>query len=133
MKTARRNMRTARRNGARARRGLTIIEMIVAIILLGIGMLGLAGFSLVAGNQMKGASMQETAALVVQSRLDSLASINCAALAPVSTQTGTASTLGVTEKWMVADGNDIKTILDSVRFKGRSRALVYQSIIPCRD
>ncbi len=126
-------MKTVRRNRARGRRGLTIIEMIVAIILLGVGMLGLAGFSLVAGNQMKGASLQETAALVVQSRLDSLASIMCTALAPTSTQTGTATTLGVTEKWIVADGNDIKTIIDSVRFSGRTRALVYQSIIPCRD
>ncbi len=126
-------MKKTRARRARQRRGLTIIEMIVAIILLGVGMLGLAGFSLVAGNQLKGASLQETAALVVQSRLDSLASINCAALAPTSTQTGTATTMGVTEKWVIADGNDIKTIVDSVQFKGRTRALVYQSIIPCRD
>jgi Tfp pilus assembly protein PilV len=112
---------------------LTLIELMVAVMLLGIGVLGLAGFTLVAGKQMRGAGYQETAALVVQSRLDSLASIRCAALAASGTQTGTALTLGVTENWVIADGNDIKSISDTVRFKGRTRPLVYNSIIPCRD
>jgi prepilin-type N-terminal cleavage/methylation domain-containing protein len=117
----------------RARRGLTIIEMMVAIILLGVGMLGLAGFSLAAGTQAKGAALQQTAALVVQSRLDSLASVTCTGLAASGSQWGTATTLGVQEKWIIADGNDIKTITDTVRFGSRKRPLVYQSIIPCRD
>lgn len=125
--------RLGRRARLRAKRGLTIIEMMVAIILLGVGMLGLAGFSLAAGTQARGASLQQTAALVVQSRLDSLASVTCTALAPAGSQSGSATTLGVQEKWIIADGNDIKTITDSVKFKGRKRPLVYQSIIPCRD
>jgi prepilin-type N-terminal cleavage/methylation domain-containing protein len=118
---------------AEARDGLTVIEMMVAIVLLGVGMLGLAGFSFAAGKQARGATVQQTAALVVQSRLDSLASIRCVALASSGTQTGTATTLGVTEKWVIADGNDVKIISDTVRFAGRNRPLVYNSIIPCRD
>jgi type IV pilus assembly protein PilV len=117
----------------RARRGLTIIEMMVAIVLLGVGMLGLAGFSLAAGKQARGASLQQTAALVVQSHLDSLASIRCNNLAATGTQVGSATTLGVKEKWVIADGNDIKTITDTVRFSGRNKPLIYKSIIPCRD
>jgi prepilin-type N-terminal cleavage/methylation domain-containing protein len=113
--------------------GLTLVEMMVAVVLLGIGMLGLAGFTIVASKQMGGASLQSTAALVVQSRLDSLASINCQALAPSGTQSGTTITSGVRERWTVADGNDIKLIDDSVTFKGRTNVLVYKSIIPCRD
>lgn len=117
----------------RSRDGLTIIEMMVAVILLGVGMLGLAGFQLAAGKQNRGAATQQTAALVVQSRLDSLASVTCTALAPSGTQTGSATTLGVKETWSVADGNDIKVITDTVRFSPRKNALVYKSIIPCRD
>ena len=117
----------------RSARGFTIIEMIVAIILLAVGMLGLAGFTLVTSTQMKGAKLQETAALVVQSRLDSLSSVTCTALASAGTQSGTATTLGVTEKWAVVDGNDIKSIYDTVSFSTRKNKLVYKSIIPCRD
>ena len=117
----------------RARRGLTLVEMMVAVILLGIGMLGLAGFTIVASKQMGGAARQSTAALVVQSRLDSLASINCTALASGGTESGSTVTQGVKERWVIADGNDIKTIDDTVTFKGRTNPLVYKSIIPCRD
>jgi prepilin-type N-terminal cleavage/methylation domain-containing protein len=126
-------MTLALRRHARRRRGVTIIEVMVAILLLGVGLLGLAGFSLTSSKQYRGASLQERAALVVQSRLDSLTSVTCTALAPSGTQSGTATTLGVTEQWSVADGNDIKTIVDSVRFSGRTVPLVYRSIIPCRD
>jgi hypothetical protein len=70
---------------------------------------------------------------MVQSRIDSVASIRCEALAPSGTQTGTAVMLGVYEKWSIADGNDIKILTDTVTFLPRSRPLVYRSIIPCRD
>jgi Tfp pilus assembly protein PilV len=125
--------RRARTVRAGPRRGLSLVEIMVAILLLAVGVLGLAGFSLAAGKQMRGAGYQETAALVVQSRLDSLASIRCNALASSGTQTGTATTMGVKENWVVADGNDIKIISDTVRFTGRTRPMIYNSIIPCRD
>ena len=69
--TPRRSRRSASRDG------MTLIELMVAIILLGVGMLGLAGLSVTVAKQQRGGSLQETAALVVQSRLDSLASIQC--------------------------------------------------------
>jgi hypothetical protein len=71
--------------------------------------------------------------MIVQSRLDSVSSIRCQALAPSGTQTGIVNYRGVTESWVVADGNDIKVITDTVRFSPRTRPLVYRSIIPCRD
>ena len=119
---------------ARGRAGMTLVELIVAVILLGVGLLGLSGLSLTISKQYRGAGTQEIASMVVQSRLDSLASVGCALLAPSGTpQTGTATTRGVTEKWVVADSNDVKMIYDTVRFAGRVRPLVYASIIPCRD
>ena len=122
-----------RRRVTSARKGLTIIEVIVAMIVLTFGLLGMAGFSITMTKQYKSSGKQETAALMVQSRIDSISSIRCQLLAPSGPQTGTAVRLGVTEKWTIADGNDIKTLTDTVTFSPRVKPLVYRSIIPCRD
>jgi Tfp pilus assembly protein PilV len=122
-----------RRGIVHARKGVAIIEVIIAMIVLTVGLLGMAGFSLTVTRQYKSSSRQETAALLVQSRIDSVASIGCQALAPSGTQTGTLTRLGVTERWTIADGNDIKILLDTVTFSPRTRPLAYRSIIPCRD
>ena len=125
---------TKRRRGLpRARKGVAIIEVIIAMIVLTVGLLGMAGFSLTVTRQYKSSTKQELAALMVQSRIDSVASIRCQALAPSGTQTGTLTRLGVTEKWAIADGNDIKILTDTVTFTPRTRPLAYRSIIPCRD
>jgi len=126
-------MSVRRRNATGARKGVTIIEVIVAMMILTFGLLGMAGFSMTMTRQFKASSKQETAALMVQSRIDSVASIRCEALAPSGTQSGTLTALGVTEKWSIADGNDIKTLTDTVTFSPRTRPLAYRSIIPCRD
>ena len=112
---------------------MTIIEVIVAMMILTFGLLGMAGFSMTLTKQFKASTKQETAALMVQSRIDSVASIRCQALAPSGPQTGTLTSLGVTEKWVISDGNDIKILIDTVIFAPRTRHLVYRSIIPCRD
>jgi Tfp pilus assembly protein FimT len=122
-----------RRGFPKARRGVTIIEVIVAMIILTFGLLGMAGFSMTVTRQFKSSTKQETAALMVQSRIDSVASVRCQTLAPSGTQSGTLTRLGVTERWSITDGDDIKTLLDSVTFTPRTRPLVYRSIIPCRD
>lgn len=129
---------TLRRRGSRrgvtsARKGLTIIEVIIAMIVLTFGLLGMAGFSITMTKQYKASGKQETAALMVQSRIDSIASIRCQLLAPSGPQSGTAVRLGVTEKWTIVDGVNIKTLTDTVTFTPRVRPLVYRSIIPCRD
>ena len=115
------------------REGMTIIEVLVAMMILTFGLLGMAGFSMTVTKQFKSSTKQEAAALMVQSRIDSVASIRCQALAPSGPQTGTLVNLGVTEKWVIADGNDIKILTDTVTFSPRTRPLVYRSIIPCRD
>ena len=116
-----------------ARKGVTVVEVIVAMMVLTFGLLGMAGFSMTLTKQFKSSEKQETAALMVQSRIDSIASIRCQNLAPSGTQTGTLVMLGVTEKWRIEDGNDIKVLTDSVSFKPRVKTLAYRSVIPCRD
>jgi type II secretory pathway pseudopilin PulG len=116
-----------------ARKGMTIIELIVAMMILTFGLLGMAGFSITLSKQFKASGTQETAALMVQSRIDSVASIRCQALAPSGPESGSVTVLGVTEKWVISDGNDIKILDDTVTFYPRTRPLAYRSIIPCRD
>lgn len=116
-----------------ARRGMSLIELMVAIVILSVGLLGMAGLSLTVNTQFASAARQADAALLVQSRIDSLSTVSCAGLAPTAPVSGTTVTRGITERWRITDGNDIKTIVDSVAFKGRKQVLAYTSIIPCRD
>jgi prepilin-type N-terminal cleavage/methylation domain-containing protein len=117
------------------RRGFTIVEVIVAIMILAIGVLGLAATSGVVTRQLGRGNLQTIASTVAQSRFDSLASVPCANLAPTSgvNQTGTANTRGIRESWVISDSNDMKAIVDTIRFTGRTNALVYVSLLPCRD
>ena len=126
----RQNMRRRQPPVTRPRAGISLVELIVAILILAIGLLGLAGLSVKVSAQQRYAGKQQLAAMVVQSRLDSLASIHCQALA---NQTGTTVTRGITERWRIADGNDIKIITDTVTFAPRLRPMAYLSVIPCRD
>lgn len=122
-----------RRRRLAARQGMTLIELMVAMVILGVGMLGMAGLSLTVTRQFGTGARQADAALVVQSRIDSISTVSCQTLAPSGPVSGTTVTRGITEKWTITDGNDIKTIVDTVTFKGRARPLAYTSIIPCRD
>ena len=126
----------------RRRDGFTLVELMVAIIILAVGILGLAGTSAIITRQMGSASRSTVAAAVAQSRFDSLSSINCAGLAAAGgTSSGTATHLdprtnrprGVVERWRVTDGNDVKILTDSITIAGQLRVLVYESYMPCRD
>jgi len=126
--------RSRRRPLAGDRRGFTIVELIVAILILTVGLLGLAGTSAVIMKQMGSGSRTTVAAAVAQARLDSLSGVDCTLLANGATTTGTNNTgRGVTESWVVTDGNDVKNVVDTVKVVGLRNNLVYFSVIPCRD
>lgn len=127
---------TARRTNARrarARRGFSLVEMIFAILMLAIGLLSLAGLALASSRMTTGGGRQMTASAFAQARFDSLASMPCAVLAPNGPQTGTTTPVrGVRESWAVTDGNRVKNLVDTIWVTGRTRPLVYLSVIPCR-
>ena len=119
---------------ARDRRGFTLVELIVAIMILVVGLLALAGTSALITRQMGTGAKTTVAAAVAQARLDSLSSMDCTLLAVGgATTTGSTSARGVSERWVVTDGNDVKNVTDTVRIVGQTRPLIYQSVIPCRD
>lgn len=136
MTVRRRSTRAPRRLRARRlapRAGLTIVEMLVAIVLLGVGLLAMGGLAVTASRQVRGGATQTVAAAVAQSRFDLLASTQCSNIANKPVFVGTATTRRVQERWVITDGNDVVFVADTVRVPGRTRPLVYLSVIPCRD
>lgn len=124
----------ARRTATARRHGFTIVELIVAILILSTGLVALAGTSTYVVRQMAGGSLQTVAATMVQSRFDSLTSVKCANLATTAAGTkGTNISRGITERWAVVDGVNVKFLYDTVTFAGRTKPLVYRSLIHCRN
>ena len=119
----------------RNRDGMTLVELMVALFVLGVALLALAGFSTQVTRQLAAGGRQTVAATIVQSRLDSLSSIApCGSIvAAGATITGTRTTRGVREAWVIRDGNNVIYVTDTVSFKGRVNPLVYHSILVCRN
>ena len=80
----------------RSRRGFTIVEVLVAMVMLTIGVLGLAGVSTLALRQTNAAEQQNIGALVAQSRMERYRSLACGTITTSLPYTGT--TRGVTEQ-----------------------------------
>lgn len=136
-RTRRARGRTARRSPARAggdsaRDGFTIIELIVAIMILVVGVLGLAGTAGMVSRMVGGAAQQTIAANVASSRFEKLRSVPCAQVT-----SGTATTRGMAEKWTttVSPSNArLYSVSDVVTYTaagGHSRTLTFQSYVPC--
>ena len=118
---------------AAPRRGMTIVEVMVAMFLLTVGLLALAGLAASASKTVRAGGIQTVASALAQSRFDSLSSVPCATLATATPTRGTATTRGIRESWIVTDGRNVKRLADTVRVPGRRAPLVFVSVIPCRD
>lgn len=93
---------------------MSLVELIVGIVVLTIGMLGLAGVSTVVLRQMNGSANQTLATTLAQSRFEQFEGRSCASIVG-----GTATTRGVTETWTAsAVGARGKRVADTVRFSG---------------
>lgn len=126
-------MRRDHESRPKARAGFTIIEVMVAMIILTVGLLGLASTSGFVAKQMGRGSYQSVAASIAQSRFDSLASVACPNLPASGSVRRTSTQRSVTETYTISDSNDTKFVIDSISFPGRTRALEYRSYISCRD
>lgn len=118
---------------ARDERGLTIVELMVAITIFAIGVLGMAKTSQVTMRQMGDGRRQTIAAAVADSRFERLRSVPCNTVAG-----GTASSRGVTETWVKTAASRSVIVTDTVKYysksfnkAGKTKTLVYRSTIPC--
>ena len=123
-----RNNRPSLRRRLRARGGFTLVELIVAIIIMVVGVLGLASAAAVVTRQIAGSSYQNRAAAIAQSRFERLRAMPCA-----NAINGTATVGGVTERWTVQMLNRSMQLTDVVtwREKTRTRTVTFSSIRPC--
>lgn len=83
----------------RPRRGFSIVEVIVAIMMLAIGVLALVSSSTVVIRQLTMSAQRTNASAIAAQRLERLRSVNlCANLAA-----GSATTWGMAERWIIAE------------------------------
>ena len=119
-----------RRRPRRARHGFTVIEMIIAIMVMSIGIMGLAGTARYVAMQMGNGSTQTVAATVATKVADSLSARRCSAIVG-----GTQTKRGVTITWTVADSSRTKWVTEQVQYKTKSgpKTLNYLTVIQCPD
>lgn len=122
-------MRRADSGRRAARSGFTLVELIVAMLMLTIGLLGLAGVGAVVLKQMRGGTYQTVAASIAQSRFEQFEGDPCASIV-----SGTATVRGMPEKWVVAAvGMRAKSVRDTVTFLGTqgTRKVGIHTVVAC--
>jgi type IV pilus modification protein PilV len=117
---------------ASTRRGFTLVEVMVAIVILSIGILGLAATAGVVVRQMTGAVHESVASTVAYSRMEKIRTSNCVAMKDSS---GSATTRNVKEKWTIVGTPNSHALLvyDTISFslRGQTKMEAYHSEFPC--
>jgi hypothetical protein len=116
----------------RVRRGSSIIEVLIAFVLLMVAIGGLLSTSNAVAKQMGGGRRQSIAAAVAQSRLDSLASLSCTNLSQSGVASATRTTRGIQESWVVTQGVNTAVVAVTVTIPRQTKPVIYTTIVPCR-
>ena len=114
-----------------ARAGLTVVEVLVALVIVSVGLLGIAGTSTLALRTTTAAARERAALSLAELRLATLAASGCPA--PTTGASGTLDA-GVRERWSVSAPVRGMALVDATadwRERGRIRSLVLRSAIPC--
>ena len=114
-----------------ARDGLTLIEVMIAIIVMAVGIMGLAGTASYVTQQMGGGNMQTIAAAMSTKISDSLSARRCSALVG-----GTQTSRGVTVRWTVEDSTRTRWVRQSVQYKptrGSVKTVNYVVVVQCPE
>jgi len=116
-----------RRQQANARSGFTIVEVLVALVIISIGVLALASTAAVVARQMGASARLSTAASLGQSRLERLASAaSCSAL-----RGGTATTGGIEERWSVGVAGAVAVVTDVIRIAPGAPPITFETTVRC--
>lgn len=120
-----------RRARGSARRGFTLVEVIIAIMVLAIGILGLASTASYVSMQMGGGRSQTIAANMASKVLDSLSAARCPSIVG-----GSQTRRGVTVTWTVADSLRTRWVDETVQYtprRGPVKTVRYSTVIQCPD
>jgi prepilin-type N-terminal cleavage/methylation domain-containing protein len=109
-------------------RGVTLIEVVVAIVLLGVGALALAGSAGIMLRRMSDSSRGAAAASIAISRAETSFSKSCAALS-----SGSQRMSGVRSEWFVAGAALSADIRQRVTYstRGGDHADEFLTTVPC--
>lgn len=122
------------------RQGFTLVEVLVAMMVLTIGVMALVGASATVTKMIGGGRHDTRAVLVAEQRLEVLRQ-QAYRQTPFCTHGsfagGNATTLGMTERWGITGAGSSRTIVDTVIYRvhrNRGRAtdtLRLQTVISC--
>ena len=113
----------------RTRRGFTLVEVLLAVILIDVGLLALVAGSAVLVRQTNALRLRNAALRAAMNRLEQLGVAPCAPAAGAST-----SANGIREDWSVgAPGNRMLDVRDSVSFGvgAATHSVVLRTQLPC--
>ncbi len=107
---------------------MTLVELIVALLMLSVGVLGAVTTAAVLTRQMTASWELTRASSIGLSRLERLAAVSCKTVGP-----GTSSDGPYSEHWVVTTGTSLMTVVDTVTYPiGRTtRSQVYGTTIYC--
>lgn len=111
-----------------SRPGFSLVELLIAIVLLTGGLAVAAGVSMHAMRAVAAGSRRALAATLAADVVDSLAATPCA-----GRTSGSASSRGTSIVWTVRDSSGAKHVLQTVSFLG-SRAPIavdFETMLPC--
>jgi prepilin-type N-terminal cleavage/methylation domain-containing protein len=110
------------------RHGFTIIELLVAIVILTIGMLALAGTAGLVATHVGDGRQLTVGAHEARSVIDSLGTLACERVV-----SGTSTRAGIIVAWNVSRDSSAATVAVAVGLplRRRERRDVYQAVIPC--
>lgn len=120
---------THRGTHQRNRAAFTLVELIVAMLILTVGLLAMAGTAGIVTRQMGAGARQSVAAQVAESRLEWLRATACHSIGD-----STTTTRGVTEKWKHTVSGKSIVILDSVKYTsapGHTVAQAFTTSLTC--
>lgn len=115
------------------RRGFTIIELIVAMMVLTVGIFGFIACSGYLSRGLSAASSDTVAAVYGSSAIEELAGTACATI-PLN-QVKVTTSRGITRRSRVtSNGNNTLLVLDSLSWRTRrtQRLATLRTILPCR-
>jgi len=117
----------------RARAGFTLLEMMVAVVILTVGMLGLVSTSAVITRQVGGGAAQTVASQVIANRLEKFRSLGCSQIS-----SGSETTRGISERWTTgAKVNRVLFVVDTITYSvagsSRPKTLAFSIAVPCQQ
>jgi prepilin-type N-terminal cleavage/methylation domain-containing protein len=125
--------RLRKRNDGGNRRGVTLVELLVAMSILSIGLMAIAGVSGSITRSLGESRSETLAATAAMARFEKVAGTQCSSLT-LSTP-ATESSRNITETYVVVDeGNNTRRVIDSVSWTTRrgTRVAAFTTLLPCR-